>query len=46
VRLSEALEVGNRADAAAAALREALLLYEHKGDVVDAEHVRQRLGAG
>jgi class 3 adenylate cyclase len=43
VRLAEALELGNRDDGAAAALREAQLLYERKGDVVDAERVRRRL---
>ena len=44
VRLAEALELGNRDDDASAALREALLLYERKGDVVGAERVRRRLG--
>ena len=44
VRLAEALELGNRDDDASAALREALLLYEQKGDIVNAERVRQRLG--
>jgi hypothetical protein len=43
VRLADALELGNRGDDASAALREALLLYERKGNVVGAEHVRQRL---
>ena len=44
VRLAEALDLGNRDDEASAALREALLLYERKGDVVGAELVRRRLG--
>jgi hypothetical protein len=44
VRLAEALELSNRDDGASSALREALLLYERKGDVVGAELVRRRLG--
>jgi tetratricopeptide (TPR) repeat protein len=44
VRLAEALELDKRGDEASAALREALLLYERKGNVIGAEHVRQRLG--
>jgi hypothetical protein len=44
VRLAEALELSNRDDGASSALREALLLYERKGNVVDAERVRRRLG--
>jgi predicted ATPase len=44
VRLAEALQLANRGDDAAAALREALLLYERKGNVVGAARVRQRLG--
>ena len=43
VDLAEALELGSRQDEAVAALREALLLYERKGNVVAAERVRQRL---
>jgi tetratricopeptide (TPR) repeat protein len=41
VDLAEALELGTRRDAAAAALREALELYERKGNVVAAQRVRQ-----
>jgi class 3 adenylate cyclase/tetratricopeptide (TPR) repeat protein len=44
LRLAEALELGNRGEDASAALHEALLAYERKGDVVGAERVRQRLG--
>ena len=40
---AEALELGARHDEAAAALREALHLYERKGNVVASEHVRQLL---
>jgi len=43
VDLAEALELGMRHDEAIAGLREALELYERKGNVVAAEHVRQRL---
>jgi class 3 adenylate cyclase/tetratricopeptide (TPR) repeat protein len=45
LRLAEALELGGRGDDAAAALREALLLYDGKGNVLGAELVRRRLGA-
>ena len=38
---AEALELGGRQDEAAALLREALALYERKGNVVAAERVRQ-----
>jgi class 3 adenylate cyclase/tetratricopeptide (TPR) repeat protein len=44
VRLAEALELCGRDDEASAALRDALLLYERKGNVVQAERVRQRIG--
>jgi class 3 adenylate cyclase/tetratricopeptide (TPR) repeat protein len=40
---AEALELGARHDEAAAALREALHLYERKGNVVASEEVRARL---
>ena len=43
VDLAEALELGARPDEAAAALHEALRLYERKGNVVAAERVRQQL---
>jgi ATP/maltotriose-dependent transcriptional regulator MalT len=43
VRLAEALELAGRADDAAAALGEALQLYERKGHVVGAVTVRGRL---
>ena len=43
VDLAEALELGMRHDEATAGLREALELYERKGNGVAAEHVRQRL---
>jgi class 3 adenylate cyclase len=43
VDLAEALDVAARRDEAAAAQREALELYERKGNVVAAEHVRQLL---
>jgi len=44
VDLAEALELDPRRDEAAAALREALGLYERKGNLVAAERVRERLG--
>jgi hypothetical protein len=44
VRLADALELAQRGDEAAAALRGALRLYERKENVVGAERVRQRLG--
>jgi tetratricopeptide (TPR) repeat protein len=43
VELADALELGSRPDDAAAVLHDALELYERKGNVVAAEHVRQRL---
>jgi class 3 adenylate cyclase/tetratricopeptide (TPR) repeat protein len=43
VDLAEALELGARHDEAAAALREAVGLYERKGNVVAAERVREQL---
>ena len=43
VGLAEALELGARHDEATAALRAALELYERKGNVVAAEHVRELL---
>jgi class 3 adenylate cyclase/tetratricopeptide (TPR) repeat protein len=46
VGLADALELSGRGDEASAALRDALHLYERKGNVVAAERVRQRLSAG
>jgi len=46
VDLADALELSGRRDEATGALGEALGLYERKGNVVDAERVRQRLSAG
>jgi len=43
VRLADALELGERRDEESAALHDALLLYERKGNVVAAERVRRRL---
>jgi class 3 adenylate cyclase/tetratricopeptide (TPR) repeat protein len=43
VDLADVLELGGRHDEAAVALHEALALYERKGNVVAAEHVRRRL---
>jgi tetratricopeptide (TPR) repeat protein len=43
--LAEVLELGGRREEAAAALAEALELYERKGAVVHARHTRERLGA-
>ncbi len=43
VGLADALELGARHDDATAALREALGLYERKGNVVGAERVRERI---
>ena len=45
VRLADALELRERADEASAALREALLFYERKGNVVAAERVQRRLAS-
>jgi tetratricopeptide (TPR) repeat protein len=45
VDLADALELGERRNEAHAALREALELYECKGNVVSAERVRQRLAS-
>jgi ATP/maltotriose-dependent transcriptional regulator MalT len=45
LRHAEALELCGRGDEASAARREALLLYERKGNVVAAERVRKRLPA-
>jgi class 3 adenylate cyclase/tetratricopeptide (TPR) repeat protein len=43
VDLAEALQLRGRRDEATAALRDALGLYERKGNVVAAQHTRQRL---
>jgi tetratricopeptide (TPR) repeat protein len=43
VRLADALELRQRADEASAVLRDALVLYERKGNVVAAERVQRRL---
>jgi hypothetical protein len=43
VRLADGLELRQRADEASAVLRDALLLYERKGNVVAAERVQRRL---
>jgi hypothetical protein len=43
---ADALELNARRDEATVALGGALLLYERKGNVVDAERVRQRLSTG
>ena len=46
VCLADALELRERDEEASAALQDALGLYERKGNVVAAERVRRRLGAG